>query len=171
MTDTYLAIALGRSAVSWRLMSNFGNMPELKERRNATVAICLRTVTVEATGHRPNRARQGERAVEERDGKNRLLEEFRAKWLPTRALLLYVSVVGGFLFGSGVSPRCSKSFHSVLLLAIIPPLDVLALTALLSTSAGGLRLFGGAPRITIRCQRMRLQPQFPSFEHRINSHF
>jgi hypothetical protein len=33
----YLAIASGQSPVSRRLMSTWGNLPELKEQRNATV--------------------------------------------------------------------------------------------------------------------------------------
>ena len=31
-------------------------------------------------------------------------------------------------------------------------------------------LFGGWPIITIYEQRMRLEPELPSFDHRINSH-
>jgi alcohol dehydrogenase (cytochrome c) len=44
----YLAIASGLSPMSRRTMSNFGNLPELTEQRNATLLFCLRIVKVNA---------------------------------------------------------------------------------------------------------------------------
>ena len=35
---------------------------------------------------------------------------------------------------------------------------------------GTISLFGGRPIIAIYGQRMRLEPQLPRFDHRINSH-